>query len=105
MEKNKKEIFVGYRRVIGITDIQGIADYIKSEKPFKKVYLIATLPLAGPVSEYLKKNLEPLVPVKFILTDNFEKAIKEIKNQCKDREVWVTDLNDFGDRVLSFDPG
>ncbi len=104
MEERKREIFVGYRRVIGITDIQGIVDYIKEGEAFKKVYLVATHPLAGPVAEYLEKNLKPLVAVEFLLTDNFDRTIDEIKEHHKDEEVWVTSLNDFGDRALSFDP-
>ncbi len=104
MEERKGEIFVGYRRAIGITDIQGIVDYIKDNEPLKKVYLIAVHPLAGPVAEYLEKNLKPLVPVEFVLTNNFDRSIDEIKERHEGEEVWVTSLNDFGDRALSFDP-
>ncbi len=103
MEK-KGEIFVGYRRAIGITDIQGIVDYMEDNEPFKKVYLIATHPLADPVSEYLEKNLKPLTEVEFILTKDFDETIDEIKERHKEEEMWITSLDDFGDRALSFDP-
>ncbi len=104
MKEKSKEILVGYRRAIGITDIQGIIDYIKEEEPLEKVYLLAAHPIAEPVKEYAEKNLKGLVPFEFIVCKNFDEEIERIKALHKGKEVWVTSLDDFGDRALSFDP-
>ena len=96
-----KTILLGYRTTIGIMDIQGIVDYMNKQESFQKVILIAAHPLADAVKNYIEKNLKPLVPVEVIITDNIEEEVRK-RDKCCD-EIWAINLNDFGNRALSFD--
>jgi hypothetical protein len=96
-----KKILLGYRTAIGIMDIQGIVDYMNKQEPFQKVILIAAHPLTDAVKNYIEKNLKPLVPVEVIITDNIEEEVRK-RDKCCD-EIWAINLNDFGNRALSFD--
>ncbi len=98
---DKKTIFLGYRKAIGIVDIRGIADYVKEHGPFEKVVLIAARPLTEPVQNYIDKYLKPTSPVEVIITDDIEEEVRK-RDKCCDN-IWAVNLNDFGNRALSFD--
>ena len=101
--ERKGDIFVGYRKAIGIMDIEGIISYIKNEESLKKIYLISEIPVAHAVKKYIEKNLLPLVPVETIVSDDFDKEVNRIKVMHAGEDVWAENLNDFGDRAMSFD--
>ena len=101
--RRKGDVFVGYRKAIGIMDIEGIVSYMKSEEPLKKVYLISEFPINPVVKKYIEKNLSSLVPFELIVARDFGKEIERIKELHNQEDVWVQNLNDFGDRAMSFD--
>ena len=101
--ERKGDVFVGYRRAIGIMDIEGIVSYIKNEEPLKKIYLISELPVNPVVKKYIEKNLSSLVTFELIVAKDFSKEIERIKELYNQEDVWVENLNDFGDRAMSFD--
>lgn len=98
---DKKTIFLGYRKAIGIMDIRGIADYMKEHGTFEKIILIAAHPLTKPVHNYIEKYLKPLSPVEVIVSDDIEEEVRK-RDKCCDN-IWAVNLNDFGNRALSFD--
>ncbi len=101
--ERKGDVFVGYRKAIGIMDIEGIVSYIKNEEPLKKVYLISEFPVNSIVKKFIEKNLSSLVPFELIVAKDFDKEIERIKELHNQEDVWVENLNNFGDRAMSFD--
>ena len=100
----KGDVFVGYRRTIGIMDIQGVLSYIKEEESLKQIYLIAEFPVTNAVKRYIAKNLLAKIPVEIIISKDFDEEIDKIKKLHDGEDVWVENLNDFGSRAMSFDP-
>ncbi len=99
--KDGKTVFLGYRRAIGIMDIQGIVDYTKLNGSFEKVILVASIPLTEAVQNYLDKNLKILVPVDVIIVKNVTKKVREMDGWGDN--IWAINLNEFGNRVMSSD--
>jgi len=97
----KKTIFLGYRRAIGIMDVQGIVNYMKNNEPFEKVILVSGADLTEPVKKYIEKYLKPLVPVEVIVEKNYVKKAREMDHFGDN--VWAVNLNEFGDRAMSED--
>ena len=96
-----EDIFIGYRDVIGILDIQGIEDYLK-QGGAPEIYLLTRNPLSERVQSYLKEHLkEPQVTV--IVTNSFRKTAAEIKQKNKGKGVRIEDLDEFGRRRFTYD--
>ncbi len=85
-------IFVGYRRVIGRDDIEGIEEYLKSHPDFDEVRIIHKEAL----SEVVKKMANER-GYKTIQTDKLKETLKKIRSEGKTKEFF---LDDFGKRKL-----
>ena len=82
-------------------DIRGIVDYMEEHGPFEKIVLIASHPIVAPVESYIGKYLKPVSPVEVIITGNIDEEVRK-RDKCCDNS-WTVNLNDFGNRTLSFD--
>ncbi|HID56996.1 TPA: hypothetical protein EYP37_10745 [Candidatus Poribacteria bacterium] len=99
----KEEIFVGFADEIGILDLQGVEEYLRSEE-VRKVYLVARNPLGERVLEYLKARPLLRERIEFRQTDGIRGELKRIKRANSRYRVRTYDLREFGKRAMSLDP-
>ncbi len=98
-KKYTEEVFIGFRKEIGITDLLGIEQYLK-ETHIKNIYLVCSKDFNPPVESYLYWRISPYYNVRVIVTSNFKKTIRQLKEKHKDKQVKVVDLDNFGERAF-----
>ncbi len=85
-------IFVGFRRVIGRDDIEGIEEYLKTHPDFDVIYIVHKEPLTDVVKSLIEER-----GYKEIRTDNLKGTLKKLRAEGKTKEFF---LDDFGKRKL-----
>ncbi|MBO8161919.1 MAG: hypothetical protein H0Z24_09855 [Thermosipho sp. (in: Bacteria)] len=93
------EIFIGYKRFLGIIDIKNIYEYLKVHTPEKIIIVISKNP-SKTVEDFYNEIIKPIMEIDFVYHPLPYKKAKEIKKQFKKKKVKLQDLEDFGLRNL-----